>query len=230
MNLRTEINPKFLFRMGMIALFGIGMTLYCLYDGLVAWPAQSKQAHAFLEFKEKEENSELKVMELFEKWKGVAAEQDWPAGNAAGEQTPYGPPKKPYDINGQFYMAAVTGFFGLFFLAKLLRNLGCWIEADDEGMHSSEGRELKFSQVTALNKKKWDNKGIAHVLYEADGQKNKIVLDDCNYDRDTTQTILRHVEATIGHDKIINGKPEKPLVKPEVDHGSTEDTEKEELG
>ena len=212
MNLRTDINPKYLFRLGLITVFGIGMTAYCLYDGLVAWPTQSEQAHAFLELKEA--NPEMKVMPLFEKWKGVAAERGWPAGNAGREQTPYGPPKKAVDINGQFIMAAVTGFFGLLFLTKLLRNRGRWIEADGEGMRSSEGRALKFGQVTALDKKKWDNKGIANLLYEVDGKKQKIVLDDCNYDRDTTQAILRHVEATIGHDKIVNGKPEKPLPKP----------------
>jgi hypothetical protein len=73
---------------------------------------------------------------------------------------------------------------------------------------------VKFDQVTALNKKKWQNKGIAKLLYEVDGRKNKIVLDDCNYDRDTTNAILRHVEAAIGHDKITNGKPEPPLKAP----------------
>ncbi len=57
------------------------------------------------------------------------------------------------------------------------------------------------------------------MLYEVDGEKKIIVLDDCNYDRDTTNAILRHVEAAIGHSKIINGKPEAPLKAPAATNG-----------
>jgi len=106
--------------------------------------------------------------------------------------------------------------------SKLLFNRGRWIEADDEGMCSSENRELKYDQITALNKKKWNSKGIAKVLYEVDGRKKKIVLDDCNYERDTTQAILRHVEAAIGHDKITNGKPEPPPKAPTATTSTTQ--------
>ncbi len=211
MNLRTEINPRYLLRMGIVGLVCIGAGLWFLYDGMVTYPAQKERAEAYLLFKVA--NPELGEMQLFDKWKEVAAEHGWPAGTAGKPVTPYDVPKKEYDINGQFYFAGFAGLIGLFFLGKLLLNRSRWIEADDEGMRSSENRELKFDQVTALDKKKWQSKGIAKVLYEVDGRKNKIVLDDCNYQRDTTNAILRHVEAAIGHDKIINGKPEKPLIK-----------------
>jgi len=212
MNLRTEINPRYLLRMGLVGLFCVGMALYCIYDGKVTYPAQRARALAYLEFKEN--HPEMGEKDLYAEWKEVTAEQGWDPGIAGKSKTPYGPPKKPVDINGQFIMAAVIGLVGLFFLSKLLLNRGRWIEADDNGMRSSGNREVTYDQITALNKKKWQNKGIAKVLYEVDGRKNKIVLDDCNYQRDTTNAILRHVESVIGHEKITNGKPEPPLKEP----------------
>jgi hypothetical protein len=208
MNLRTEINPKFLLRMGLVGLFCLGMTGWCLKDGLMTYPTQRERALAYLEFKEA--HPDMGEKDLFENWKQEAAERGWEPGVGGQEQTPYGKPKKPVDINGQFIMAAVTGLLGLVFVGRVLLNRGRWIEADSNGLRTSENREAQFGQITALNKKKWDNKGIAKVQYEVDGKKNKIVLDDCNYVRDSTQAILRHVEAAIGHDKIINGKPEPP--------------------
>lgn len=213
MTLRTDINPRFLMRMGLVGMFCIGAGLWFLYDGMVTWPEQKERAEAYLAFAE--ENPELGEMERYEQWTKIAAEKGWPAGVAGKEKTPYGPPKKDYDINGQYYFSAMAGILGLIFLGRVLLNRGCWIEADDSGMWSSENRKLSFDQVKALDKKKWQNKGIAKVIYEVDGKKDRIVLDDCNYVRDTTQAILRHVEAKIGTDKIINGKPEPP-VKPEA--------------
>ncbi len=208
MNLRTEINHRFLIRMGIVGLACLGMTAWCLNDGLVAWPAQQERATAYLKFQE--ENPDVGGQDLYDMWKEFAAEKGWEPGVAGSEKTPYGPPKSDIDINGQFYMGGFTAFLGLIFLGRVLLNRGCWIEADEDGLRSSENREVKFDQVTNLDKKKWANKGIAKLNYEVDGRKDRIVLDDCNYDRDTTNEILRHVEASIGRDKIINGKPEKP--------------------
>jgi len=184
------------------------MTALCIKDGLITYPAQRERALAYQKFEA--ENPELGQKELSDQWKVIAAEKGWDPGIAGKEITPYGEPKKEYQFNQQFIMGGFTGLIGLIFVSKFLLNRGCWIEADENGLRTSEKREMTFDQVTALDKKKWANKGIAKVLYEADGSKNKIVLDDCNYERDSTQAILRHVEAAIGHDKIVNGKPEPP--------------------
>lgn len=213
MNLRTEINPRFLLRMGLVALFCIGMTLYCIYDGTVAYPAQRERALAYLEFEE--QNPDVGEKDLYDLWKAEAEKQGWDPGIAGKQHTPYGIPKEEHEFALQLYMGGFTGILGLFFLGRVLLNRGCWVEADENGLRTSENREVAYDQITALNKKKWQNKGIAKVLYEVDGKKDKIVLDDCNYVRDSTNEILRKVEAEIGHDKIINGKPEPPKKKVE---------------
>ncbi len=204
MPLRTEINPGYLIRLAIVSSACLFMCLWSLYDGLVAYPNQRKHALEYQDFADA--HPELDKKELYDQWDETARQtHGWLVGKNDLEK-----PRSAYDINSQFVMAVVTGLIGLFFLWKLLRNRGRWIEADEQGLRSSEGREVAFDAIHALNKKLWQNKGIAKVIYAIHGKKQKIVLDDCNYVRDTTQAILRHVEANIDHAFIVNGKPEPP--------------------
>jgi hypothetical protein len=209
MNLRTEINPRFLLRMGLVGLACVVMTGLCIKDGLYSYPAQSERAHAYLDFETA--HPDVSPKELFEMWKEESAQRGWEPGHGGKPVTPYGEPKKEYQFNQQLYMGGFTGLLGLFFLAKMLLNRGRWIEVDGATLRSSEKREVGLDQITALDKKRWQNKGIANVLYEVNGRPGKIVLDDCNYNRDTTNAILRHLEESIDREKIVNGKPEPPL-------------------
>ena len=213
MSVRTDVNPKHLLRLGILGFFCLGGAGWFLYDGLVGWPAQRERALAFLDFKK--ENEGLGEKDLLDKWKIVAAERGWPAWTKPFDKTPYGKPWTDYDINGQFLYTGIAGLLGLFFVARFLLWRGCWIEADEKELRASGGHQVSYSQITALDKKKWQKKGIAYVRYNASGsdsgKKNKtLVLDDCNYTRDTTLKILRRVEEEIGPEKIVNGKLEPP--------------------
>ena len=202
MQLRTVINPRYLFRLGLVGLMCTGMCLYCIYDGKVTYPNQQKRADEYKAFAE--ENQDLDERKIDEKWNETAkTTHGWLARTLKKRRS-------DYDINQQFVMAFVTGLIGLIFLYKLISNRGRWVEADGNILRTSEKREAQLDQIDVLDKKLWQNKGIAKVLYEKNGKKKKIVLDDCNYMRDTTQDILRHVEASIDVAKIINGKPEPP--------------------
>ena len=202
MNLRTDINPRYLVRLAIVGLMCTGMCLYCIKDGVVTWPNQRKYALEFQEYSKI--HADLDEKERADKWnEGAIASHGWKSDLLKK-------PRTKYDINGQFAMAAVAGLIGLIFLTKLLSNRKRWIEADEKRLRSSQKREVALDAISALDKKKWANKGIAKVLFQTNGKNREIVLDDCNYDRDTTQAILRHVEANIDHAKIINGKPEPP--------------------
>lgn len=192
MALRTKISGRHLIRLTIVGLFCIGFGLYCLYDGMVAWPNQRKRALAF---------QELEAQGRLEDWAEYAAERGW---------QPYDPgePRTEAEITGQFYMLAIAGGAGVLVLIHVLRSIGRWIEMDDKGLRSSRGQELTFDQVTQIDKKKWDKKGIAKLHYEANGREKVFTLDDFIYERPTTDEILRQAENQIGHDKIVNGKPE----------------------
>lgn len=194
MTVRSKISGRHLIRLSIVALFCIGFGLYCLYDGMVAWPNQRERALAF---------QELELEGRLEEWPQFAAERGW---------KPYNPgePRTETEIMGQFYMMALCGVVGLLVLTHVLRSLGRWVEMDDSGLRSSRGQEVKFDQVAKIDKKKWDNKGIAKILYQQNGREKTFTLDDFIYDRPTTDDILRQLENRVGVDKIVNGKPEPP--------------------
>ncbi len=195
MALRTNISGRHLIRLTVVGLFCLGFGLWALYDGKITYPNQQERAREFLKLKEQGR---------LEEWTEYAAKRGW---------QPYDPgePKTEAEIAVQFYMLAIAGGIGLLVLIHVLRCKGRWIEMDETGLRSSRGHQLAFDQITAIDKKKWDNKGIAKLHYQENGRKNILVLDDFIYDRPTTDDILRQVEQRVGHEKIINGKPEPPL-------------------
>ena len=136
-------------------------------------------------------------------WETTSAEQGWP------EKYP-GEPKNPYAIDQQFYMAAGIIPFSLCFLVLLLRNRGSWVEGDEQGLRNSRGAQLHFDQIEAVDKKRWDKKGMAKVIYSAEGTKRIFLLDDCNYEYKQIRALVRLVESKIDRDKIVGGEPEPP--------------------
>jgi hypothetical protein len=200
MTIRSKVSGRHLLRLTVVGLFCIGFGLYCLYDGMIGYPAQRERA---LKFQELEELNQL------EDWPRVAAENGW---------KPFDPgkPKTEAEITVQFYMMAVCGVAGLLVLTKVLRSLGRWVEMDNAGLRSNRGQAVQFDQIRKIDKKKWDNKGIAKVHYQENGRAKVFTLDDFVYDRPTTDDILRKLENRVGIDKIVNGKPEPPpKAKPE---------------
>lgn len=194
MTIRAKINSRHLLRLAVIGSFCIGLSLWSLYDGLVGWPNQRVRALAF---------QELDQQDRLEEWRDYAIERGWDVVNP-------GPPKTPTEINNQFFMVGIAGIAGLWIFIHLLRSMGRWVEADGSGLVNSRGHQLQFEQITALDKKKWGKKGIAKIQYQANGKKKQFVLDDFIFQREPTDAILLLVEEKIGHEKIVNGKPEPP--------------------
>lgn len=232
MALRTNISGRHLIRLTVVGLFCVGFGLWAFYDGKVVWPKQRERALAYQELKEDHREGEwprivaengwkpydqgepaqafqeLKEQGRLIEWNQMVAERGWLPSDP-------GVPKTKAEITVQFIMFAVAGGVGLLVLINVLRSKGRWIEINETGLTTSRGQELTFDQITAIDKKKWDKKGIAKVQYQENGREKVLILDDFIYDRPTTDDILRQVEEQVGHDKIVNGKPELPP-KPET--------------
>ena len=85
------------------------------------------------------------------------------------------------------------------------------MEADQTGIRSSWGKQLTFGQILNLDKKKWREKGIATIKYQDAKRPRRFVLDDCKFNREATEEILRLIETNIQENQIINGSPESSL-------------------
>ena len=213
---RANISPNYLIRLGLVGSVCALGGLWFLYDGLVGYPAKRERGLDFLQFVE--EHPDLDEKEKHDQWKERAAELGWSTDIPLNPDT--GKATSQVEINEQFFYAAGAGLIGLGFLSRLVYMLGRWVETDGTTLRTKGGKQTDFAQITGIDKKKWQSKGIAFVNYQAEGNKGRIRLDDYYYNRPATQTILRQLEAAIDPTKIINGKPEppeKPLVNVEAD-------------
>ena len=194
---RADISPSYYRRFAFISAICLGFASWSLYDGIVAWPNQRVRALKYIEIKEQHPDDYKQV------WQQHATEQGWSA------EWP-GEPKTDIDIAGQFVMAGLAAPIGLLTLGIFLRSLGQWVEMDENGIRTSRGREAKFADMTLLDKKKWQRKGIAKLHHERDGQTKKMILDDYKFDRAAIGVMIRKVEAVLGEERIVNGPAEPP--------------------
>lgn len=206
MAIRATASKNYLMRLGLVGLFCLAGALWFSYDGFVTYPARRARGLEYVKFVE--EHQDMEELERVEAWKKYATGKGWSADIPLDEDT--GEPIKQYKINGQFIYAGVAGLAALGFLSRLGYMLGRWVESDDEGLRNKAGQQAKFADITQIDKKRWQSKGIAFVHYQTGGGAGRIRLDDFYYDRTPTKAILRQVEAHIDPDKIANGKPEPP--------------------
>jgi hypothetical protein len=186
MTIRSNNDPRYSRRFLFMGIAALGFMFYCLYDGIVRYPAQRQRAHD-------------------EFIASGGKEDDW--GQFAKENEV----RSEVDIQMQFIMAAVAGSIGLLLISIPLRMRGRWIEADETGITSSWGQSLKFDQITGVNKRKWRDKGIAKVAYIDDnGRKRRFVIDDFKFERYPTDDILYELEQRIDPALISGGPPEAP--------------------
>ncbi|MCA9246899.1 MAG: hypothetical protein KDA42_07275 [Planctomycetales bacterium] len=213
MTVKTVISPGFLWRLLLVAVACLGMTLWCIYDAQVTYPNQMIRAAAYNQLREATREEFAKTTdlerdptwknELAKRWRDLAHQRSWP-----GEV-----PGKPHDENDilvQYGMAGVVAPIGFIFLFRYLRARKRWIEADKKGLKGSWGQSVAFDEIQVIDKKKWNNKGIAYLRYEQDGRKRTFILDDFKFEARSTEKILRIVEKRVGFDKITNGQPLPP--------------------
>jgi len=194
MPFKANISPGYLWRLALVAALCLFMAGWFLFDGLWTYPRQRVRA---LEYQR------LKAEDRLGEWKSMAQEHGWPADDP-------GEPKTQAQTITQLVFAGLLTPPGLIFLFRFLRMRKRWVESTETGLRTSWGRQLLFNQITALNKRQWDKKGIAKVVYRQDGRTRRLVLDDWKFETAPTKSILREVESHIDVEQIVGGAPELP--------------------
>ena len=215
MTIRANFANRYLMRYMMFAIVCGGFALYCLYDGLVVYPKKLEQSIEF------EKLSDLEPNEARAQWLVIAEQKGW----SANEPKSIGVAK--YDLVMQFVFLGISLAAGIPFLVLFLRSRGSWMETTENGIATSRGQQMEFDQIEVLNKRKWADKGIAKIVYSADGKKQRMVLDDCKFEREPTEQLLRLVESKIDADQITNGAPEPPLDEEQAAASSSDTTQPE---
>lgn len=203
-SIRADNDPKFYTRFKWVGLGMLGFMIYCLYDAGINYPLQQQKWEALEELKATEIEKGLTEEELEtalpEAWNALAVERGWDPSKKFEERTS--------DIYSNYGMAVFSGLIGLWMLYTVVSSNGRWIEVNNEGLNSSSGDSITFEEATFLEKKQWDDKGIAWLHFERDGKPGRFLIDNFKYMREETNAILCRIEEAIGTDKIRGGAPE----------------------
>lgn len=224
MNLRANTETKFLLKYLIIGLGCLAFACWSLYDGLYKFPNEIPRAEAWQKLKsDVESDPTLTRTDLNERWKVVADENGWSSKQLGADETVESIETK---VVYQYIFMAIGVGIGLPCLIWYLRSRNTWIESTADGLRSSNGAELKITQIKKFDKKKWERKGIGVLHYETDeGSTKKFVIDDLKYERKTTDEIVRWIESQIPLEFIVNGLPESALDMPEAESSESQDLE-----
>jgi hypothetical protein len=195
MSIRAKMSREFLWRLAILAAGCLAMGGWFLFDGLWTYPRQRERA---LEYQR------LETEERLDEWERTCAERGWPTADP-------GEPKTDMEIYAQLVFVALLFPPGFVFLVRFLRARKRWIELTETGLRTSWGQHCEFAQIITLNKRKWHDKGIAKLLYEQNGRRRRLVLDDWKFEAEPTRAMLREVESHINLEQIVGGPPEPPL-------------------
>lgn len=174
MQVHARISKEWRRRMLFMFVMLFGVSLWFLTDGYVIWPKEAERYEAYAEIRdemlesgkaESEESEELRVA-----WRRYAIE----AG--LSEKTPK--ERTPEAIREQrvigWFLLAVSLIFG----GWIIWNHRLSIRAEGETVIGASGQRVDLDSIIATDRKKWKKKGIAYAIYEVDGKRKRLCLDD----------------------------------------------------
>lgn len=219
MTVRAEFQKNYLTRYLILSGVCLFMAAWFAYDGLVGYPQQMVYAEAYDPLRE------MEAAERAERWQAVTAENNWPRDVPKKTAEEIGS-----DITGQYVWAILNLMIGLPVLILFFRARGSWVEATPEGLTTSWGQTVRFADVTRLDKRRWQRKGIAKALYNetgavpsgvgssgtgpSGGGKRVFTFDDFKFQREPLGVMLRDLEASLQPEQIVGGPPEEPPPPP----------------
>lgn len=192
MQIRAAYQESFFRKFLFIALICFAYGLWCLYDGLVAYPAKLERAKVYhVEMSELAEAREAA-------WLERTLTEGWPI------YIPDKPDKIESDIVTQFVQIGIVLAIGIPMLLKYLLARGTCVAADDQAIRPSWRRDvIPFSAITKIDKTRWEAKGIAKLTYATDGGERTFTLDDFKFARPELAQIMARAERDLPDSAII---------------------------
>jgi hypothetical protein len=174
----------------------IGAGLWFAYDGWIGWPEHNRKVG---EVKRRIEDAER-------------SKDDAAAVAARTELGKLSKEKSNSDILLQKILACALPPVGIVLLV--------WALYNSRGAYRLSGRTLQvpghppitIDQITRIDKRLWDRKGIAYLDYEAGQMKGRIKLDDFVYDRPPTDMIYERIEREMSPaPNVMEPDPTNPI-------------------
>src|SRR2546423_1554766 len=131
-------------------------------------------------------------------WFGYDGWVRYPREQALHQQNPKaGVPHTQTDILLQRTLTCVLPPVALLFLGWTLYNTRGTYRLHDDVLSVPGHPDVPLEAVRAIDKSKWDRKGIAFVEYEVGGRQGRLRLDDFLYERGPTDKIVEQIESRL---------------------------------
>ncbi len=183
-------------RMSLAAGMCLLLGAYFLYDWKIGYPKKNAWADK-QEWFEKEllpSYDEAKAAGKLDEWLAKARAEGWPTGKD-GEppkwlqySSMHGIPEKPKrytqkEVDEQLWWGLGTGGIGLALLVVMLANRNKTLRGGSDHFVTPAGETVRFADVFRVDKRQWDNKGLAQVWHRqnGDGRTRKAVIDDLKF-------------------------------------------------
>jgi hypothetical protein len=174
MQVEARISKEWRRRMVLMGFMIYGSALWFLYDGYIAWPAEADRHVELLALTEElvaaGEAVDGKDPAVERAWARLAAERKW------SEKVPKN--RTRGDLLGQRITGGIMLAGGLIFTAWVLWNHRRSVRCDGDLITGASGERVHFDQIVETDRRKWNSKGIAYAIYEANGRRRRLTLDD----------------------------------------------------
>lgn len=182
MNVHARISKEWRRRMFFMALMINGSALWFLYDGYIAWPAEEarhQQLRTVLQTPEADENGDpirLDIEKVSKDPEAVRAWEKYAKANDLPDKLPKH--RSSGDLSGQRGIGGVLLLGGLAFIGWIALQHRKSVRADGDLITGANGEQVDINTITEMDRRKWRNKGIAYAIYEVDGRRKRLCLDD----------------------------------------------------
>ena len=165
-----EWRRRMLFMLFMIS----GIAAWFLYDGYILWPEEAQRHVEYLEIKDTlieagdavdEESTSVRLA-----WDRHAREMDYQR-NIPKE-------RMDDDIREQRVIGWVMIIGALLYGAWIAWNHTRQVSAEGDIVIGASGERVDINSITAIDRKKWKDKGIAYGIYEEGGKQRRLCLDE----------------------------------------------------
>ena len=174
MEIEARISKEWRRRMLFMLFMICGIAAWFLYDGYILWPKEAQRHAEYLEIKDMlidaggavdGESTSLRLA-----WERHAREMDY-RRNIPKERT-------DGDIKEQRVIGWIMMVGALLYGVWIAWNHTRQVRVEGEIVIGASGQRVELDSITAIDRKKWKNKGIAHGIYEEGGKQRRLCLDE----------------------------------------------------
>lgn len=174
MNVHARISKEWRRRMIMVAIMINGSAYWFCYDGYIAWPSEEARYQQLVTVTAgivaTDEKPTDKNPEVVRAWKTYAA------ANKLPEKLPKH--RSPGDLYGQRLIGGILAAVGLGFIGWVVLQHRKSVRADGDLITGANGKTVHLDSIVDMDRRKWASKGIAYAIYEKDGKRRRLCLDD----------------------------------------------------